>query len=278
MSSQWLIGERGPSYIDFVWEAITSEAAFSRFRCDPRYTPILEHVSVQQGKEYLDLIRDDTIRRICMDSEFADTIGAPAVAVFDGRKLSPTTLRYGKVLQDLVDAFPRLHDFHSVVEIGVGYGGQARLVSEYVRHKRGRMRSYCLVDLLPVLHLSRLYLEHFSLMFEAAYHTRSTLPRAASYDLAISNYAFSEFNRELQSDYVERTLQRSLRGYLTMNSGLYESEQENRHTAKELLGTLPAALVADENPKTGPDNYVLIFGTSGGNSPSMQALKGRAVI
>ena len=169
MCSQWAASDRGLSYLDFVWQAVTTASGFATFRRHPSYTPVLEHVPDYWGHDYLALITDPLIREICLDSEYADTVGSPVVADYHGRKISPTTLRYGKVLQDLVNGFPNLHTMHSIVEIGVGYGGQARMISEYMRRKGGRLQTYTLIDVLPVLQLSRMYLEHFRLAFAVKY-------------------------------------------------------------------------------------------------------------
>jgi hypothetical protein len=277
VSSQWQVGESGARYVDFVWQAVTTTSGFAGFRGNPNYTQILEHVGESQGWAYLELIKDSLIRDICLESEYADTVGTPRVGDFHGRKISPTTLRYGKVLQDLVNAFPELHNLQSIIEVGVGYGGQARLVSEYVRRKGGRLRTYCLVDLLPSLHLSRLYLEHFPLAFEVAYKTKSELAPTCSYDLAISNYAFSEFSRPLQTQYLHLALQRSHGGYLTMNTGLRDTNtflptaSVDCHSAEELLAVLPNSVVLNEDPKTGGNNYLVIFGQHSVLRPSTLA-------
>jgi hypothetical protein len=277
MSDQWPVGTTASDYLDFVWQAVTTTNAFASFRRNPRYTPVLEHVSDALGREYMDLITDPLIRDICLGSEYADTVGSPRVAEFLGRKISPTTLRYGKILQDLVDAFPGLPNMHSIIEIGVGYGGQARLISEYVRLKGGRLDTYYLVDLLPVLHLSRLYLDHFSLVFQVDYVTKSELRLAGSYDLAISSYAFSEFTRSLQRQYLDRVLLRSRGGYLTMNTGLrgdsalVSTAGAHCHSAEELMPMLPNSVVLEENPRSGRNNYVLIFGQQNVLQPSTLA-------
>lgn len=265
MSNDWAI-TTGDNYINFVWQAVTTTAGFANFRQHPHYITILEHVSEAQGREFFELIRDPIIRDICLESEYADSVGHPRVHDYDGHRISPTTLRYGKVLQDIVDAFPDFHNMHRVVEIGVGYGGQARLISEYIRRKSGKLQMYFMVDLLPVLNLSRLYLDHFALAFQVKYLTKSEISPTESYDLVISNYAFSEFTRPLQTQYLNLALYRSRCGYLTMNSGLHDTrtfiprEDAVAHSAEELLKMLPNSVVLDERPKTGRSNYLLVFG------------------
>ena len=266
MHNQWGAGQGGAHYADFCWQAVATTEVFASFRRSPFCTKMVEGISDRHGRAYLELITDPLIRDICFSSEYADTVGLPNVIDFEGRKLSSVTMRYGKVLQDLVDHFPDLHNLDSIVEIGVGFGGQARMISEYMRRKGGRLRTYCLVDLLPVLHLSRLYLEHFSLAFEMKYLTKSEMPKAGSYDLTISNYAFSEFFQPLQKEYLDLAMLRSRGGYLTMNTGLPGTQSFPRpgdatwHSVDELIAMLPNSVVLEEKPKTGQNNYLLIFG------------------
>lgn len=266
MSDQWAIDETGTNYVDFVWQAVTTTACFKTFRRHPHYTPILEHVDEAQGERLLAMIKDPIIRDICLGSEYSDTVGSPHVYKYADRLISPTTLRYGKVLQDLVDAFPDLRRLDSIVEIGVGYGGQARLISEYIRTIGGNIRRYLLIDLLPVLHLARRYLEHFSLVFEVKYMTKSEISLYGSYDLTLSNYAFSEFEESLQKQYSDLILRRSRSGFLIMNTGLSGNAsfaggpKRNSYSAQELMDALPNCVVMAEAPKTGSENYVLVFG------------------
>ena len=82
------------------------------------------------------------------------------------------------------------------------------------------------------------------------------------WDLAISNYAFSELPRDLQKEYIIKVLGKSQRGYMIMNSGLKnETGRSNgKLTLDELRNLLPKFEVIDEDPNTGPDNYVIVWG------------------
>jgi putative sugar O-methyltransferase len=179
MLREW-IGGTGSYYYDFVWQAVVDSRAFDGFRSHEHYRAILEHVTKELGSEYLKLIADPTVRQVCFDSEFADTIGNPEVHIYEDRKISPTTLRYGKVLLDLINYFPAFINYKSIVELGVGYGGQARLISEYCKKTKSMLTTYTLVDLLPVIHLARRYVEHFHMKFSCIYETKSTIKNEMS--------------------------------------------------------------------------------------------------
>ena len=82
------------------------------------------------------------------------------------------------------------------------------------------------------------------------------------WDLVISNYAFSELPRKLQEIYIDKVLLKSQRGYLIMNSGRenFTNRSVGKLNLKELQDLLPSFEVLEEMPKTGPDNYVIIWG------------------
>ena len=70
-------------------------------------------------------------------------------------KISPSTLRYIKVLSDLILYFGNLDNLR-ICEVGVGYGGQARIINSiFTPH------SYDFVDLNAVLLLAQKYLSNY---------------------------------------------------------------------------------------------------------------------
>ena len=253
---EW-IGEAGRAYADAVWKMVSSTRSFATFRRDPAYNVVLEHLSEGEGQAYLQHISDPNILEICAASERADTVGSPRAFRFNGALLSPSTLRYAKVMADIADFFPDLNSTRSIIEIGGGYGGQARMVSEYARKTGWDLKRYTLVDLPPVAALSRLYLEHFDILPMCEFITSVELDRDTSWDFAVSNFAFSMFSRALQDKYMDRVLRKSKSGYLTMNTGLISGPS---WTAEELLTTLPNAVLRREEPRTGGMNYVVTFG------------------
>lgn len=81
------------------------------------------------------------------------------------------------------------------------------------------------------------------------------------YDLSISNYAFSELPSNLQIKYIEKIFSESIRGYLTMNSGLSNSAFKNdKLSLQDLKKYLPKFEIIEEKPLTHPGNYIIIWG------------------
>lgn len=263
MLDKWLFGT-GLDYSDFAWKAASQNKVFENFRRHRAYTRILEHVTVEQGAQFLALVTDPVVRKICLDSEAADRIGNPRRGTYEGRELSPTTLRYGKVASDILTLFPRFREMKTICEIGVGYGGQARILSEYAAAVDGALVRYELVDLPEVLLLAEKYLLFFYFPNEMVTRSKGAIAlKGTSYDLAISNFAFSEFDRPLQQEYLEKILMNAKSGYLTMNSGgAVEPGKPVRdvYSQAELLRLLPNAKILDEVPLTSKNNYILVYG------------------
>lgn len=247
------------AYVAFIEQALADQAIFSRFKQSPIYQQILEHTSESQGREYLGIIEVQTPAWLESLDKFAvnDLVGGAHVIQFSEKcKLSPSTLRYVKVASDLHCLFGEsLHDMH-VAEIGVGYGGQRLVLDQLYRFK-----SYDMFDLPPVLGLVSRYLE--SHLLQSSYQTKTlnTHDGEKSYDLVISNYAFSELPSPVQRMYVEKVLKKAARGYLTMNSGRPDSVfSKGKMTLEEIRDLIPDTRILEEKPFSAPGNYLLVWG------------------
>jgi hypothetical protein len=252
---QW-IAPVGRPYSDFVWRAATSSEAFATFRSEPTYTRIVETVGPMLASQCLSLVKDNrAAMAVLTGSAYADTVGSPATMPVEGQQIAPTTVRYAMIAADLLKHFPDIHTFKHIAEIGVGYGGQARIIGEILRG--ASLETITLIDMYEVLLLSRRYLEHFSLQPVIAYKTKSELA-PCDYDLAISNYSFSEFTRDLQQEYLDKVLLRARCGFMIMNT-LQKKEQFSQG---ELVSRLPNARIFPESPPGSGRTYILVFGST----------------
>ena len=249
-------------YVAAVQEAVRSYKKFSVFKRNRHYQAILEHVTRDQGARYLEIVKRDSPELLQKIELFKDNdiVGSPVVFDYpDAGVISPTTLRYIKVASDLKNLFGNEIGNH-IVEIGVGYGGQA-----LINDRAFNIMEYELFDLPPVLSLVSKYLE--SHILKCAYKT-STLNQKTgndTYDLVISNYAFSELPSCLQMKYIEKIISKSKKGYLTMNSGLNKtSGAKAKLTIDQLKSYLPPFEVIKEDPLTGPENYIIVWGATRG--------------
>jgi hypothetical protein len=246
------------SYTDACNDAVYEQDAFDVFKRDPRYTRILEHVSEELGSKYLEIVRQQSPALIERYEMFKinDLLGNPVICTYPMvGDTSPSTLRYVKVLSDIVEIFGDVK-YDKVAEIGAGYGGQV-LINDQIM----KVSEYHLFDLPPVLSLISKYLESHLLNGSYKTYTINQHNGGVDYDLVISNYAFSELPLSIQEKYISKILTKSRRGYLTMNSGKKDSPFQGEFmTLERMKELLPEIKVYSENPENAAGNYVIVWG------------------
>ena len=253
---QKVMGVNYSKYLNVCRQAVKDDEIFKAFKSIPQYRAILEHVSKEQGLAYLEVIGVDSPYLLKYLKKFVenDLIGAPKKCTYDQIKIdiSPTTLRYIKVLSDIICEFGCL-DGLNIVEIGVGYGGQCKIIQDITEPN-----SYTLVDLPEVLALSGKYLN---------YHKISNILQRSvkdvsdiKYDLCISNYAFTELDRPEQKVYVDHIIKNSRMGYLTLNY-MESRKSEDAYTLEEIITFHPKYKIIPERPLTASDNLIYTWNT-----------------
>jgi hypothetical protein len=245
--------------------------AFRMFKRHPHYVAILEHVTKEEGAEYLEAIEAMEPGLLAQIDTFKvnDMVGCPIVHEYPGvGRISPTTLRYMKVVADLQRYFGG-HAIRQIAEIGVGYGAQL-LVTDRVM----TFDNWHLFDLPSVLKLASRYLESHILNNAYCAHTLNQVVGGEKYDLVISNYAYSELPSALQEVYARKVLANASRGYLTMNSGREGCVFAGNHLSLERLREiLPSFEIFEEHPLTARRNYILVWG-HGTPRNTLQAARG----
>jgi putative sugar O-methyltransferase len=241
------------AYPQVCIDASNNYKLFNNFRGNLIYNQILEHVSENQGKEYLDIISNDQdILGAINNFKPNDEYGNPRMYEYSGiGVISPSTLRYIKVLADLKKHFQTLNNF-SICEIGVGYGGQCRVINAYYRPSE-----YCLVDIQPALALAQRYLDNYAIHSVLTYKTMNGLSQR-DYDLVLSNYAFTELPRAIQDIYLNKVILRSKRGYITYNE--ITPLEFNSYKLAELIEMIPGSRIFKEEPLTHPKNCIIVWG------------------
>ncbi|WP_029323814.1 putative sugar O-methyltransferase [Butyrivibrio sp. AE3004] len=253
---------RYPAYCRLASE---NNFLFSHFRRNEIYNLILEHMSKEQGSEYLEeLTKSDNFGDLCSRlNEYLknDTVGKPRVYDYEigGRtvSVSPTTLRYIKVLDDLKKLFP-MEDIKSVAEIGVGYGGQCRIIfADY------KIDKYSLIDLPEALGLTKRFLKKLIDIGNVQFIDGTAMDgeNISDHDLVISNYAYSELARVIQQGYWDKVVSKASHGYFTWN---LESERKlDGFTVDEFTNMLKSigrdVRVLEERPLTAPGNCLIVW-------------------
>ena len=246
------------SYNEVCEWSIINDFVFSNFKKHPQYKKVLEHVTQEQGQEYLiEIKKTKTINVEYAKNILAknDIIGNPDIFDYknDG-KYSPTTLRYGKVTSDIIDKFKICKEKSpiTIVEIGSGYGGQCLLLDQFIN-----IKSYTLIDTSSALKLAKKYLERHVTNCKLQFYTLNEIDSLES-DILISNYAFSELCKDLQDAYLKKIIYNSRCGYITYNH--ITDQSFNTYTADEFLNVLPfPAHKNTEKPLTHPNNVIITW-------------------
>ena len=244
-------------YVQALDSFLRDESKLESFRRPYDYREILEHVDFSLGMKYLECIkkaRPDNWQEIVRINLANDVFGKPFTYEYkEIGRVSPTTLRYIATALDIGDEFSLTGD-EFVAEVGVGYGGQASVINRIFGNKK-----YCAFDLPQVLDLSSRYIFETNPLFR--FEIGDLANQTGKFDLLISNYAFSELAIDLQREYLKKVLLRARNGYMIMNSGRGNATGRtlNKMDLKLLLEVLPNARIKDEIPKTGADNYVLLW-------------------
>ena len=211
MSDTWTLqDEAATPYLNVCNYAANSDEFFKQFKSHPAYRHVLEHVSFEEGQQYLKEIDIDYLDKLEEVKE-NDSLGSPVIYEYPSvGEISPTTIRYIKNTSDIINKFG--NSFDSIVEIGGGYGGLCKVLSSFIKFEQ-----YLLLDLEECNLLSRKYLSHFNLP-TLSYRSEEIDEIDENFDLLISNYAFSECHKEIQQDYIERFIKKSNNFYIMHNN------------------------------------------------------------
>ena len=201
------------TYSDFCQKAAKNPDLFKKFKTYPVYFGIVENVSKKFGRNYLDIILEQSPELMQYLAAFKqnDLYGNPKTYFYpETGNISPTTLRYIKVASDLKKEFGSL-DNCTIVEVGGGYGGQCKILSDLFH-----IKEYIIIDLPGPLALAKKYLEKLQVPNVTFIKHTDAIP-AKAFDLAISNYAVSECTTAMQRKYLERVFASSKNGYVIYN-------------------------------------------------------------
>ena len=234
--------------------AATNDEIFNKFRSAKVMIMALDHVSIDQGNAYISEILNSRSWSETFTGVLAhiDKVGKPRKFRFNPYgTFSPTLLRYLKVYVDLLKNFGSLKNLN-IVEIGIGFGGQASLIGLL-----DEPLSYTFYDIPPVLELAQKFTKELDVPGNFTFIDGRN-PKPSNPDLVISNYAFSELNRDIQDQYLKNVVLPSHRGYITWNN--LSAENLGGHSLAELIRLIPNSQIHPEKPNTSESNAIIVWG------------------
>jgi hypothetical protein len=241
---------RYTAYFELCKKASEDDELFKDFKRHKDCTDMLEHVNYEHGLDYLEQIKQHFPYLMNDIGLFAtnDDIGNPYTYYFKelGFELSPSVLRYVKVLGDLNNLCGDLDNI-DIVEVGGGYGGQCKIIHDLFTPK-----SYTIIDAEEVLLLTGKYLREFKIKPILRDQAESK-----HYDLFISNYAFTEIDRKFQNLYAEKLINNSDKGYIICN--WFGIRPDKGMTKEEISKLKPTGHFIPERPLTGTNNCIYIW-------------------
>ncbi len=243
-------------YRQMCIKAATDEAFFKCFRSTPEYAHALELSNGEPFAQYLQLQATPSIRSKMATFRRLDEIGSPAKAYYPKLGFfSGTTLRYACIADQICRRF-QLPENAKIVEIGAGFGGQCFILSCLLPWS-----NYYIYDLIEPNFLINKVLRELK-VDKVTCSAPSTPCNEEELDLCISNYAFSECDKGMQLDYLNRILAKSKRGYLLYNqiSHLFSIDSL---TPNEVISLLQekgiSAWIEDEPIPTFPGNVLILW-------------------
>lgn len=242
------------------WSAFCARNAaddrrFARFRRMARHRLIVEATPPAEARQHLERVLRQTPHYRALFDRFLtlDRIGAPIMTEFAPDVwFAPNTVRYMRYLSDCEARFGNF-DGATIVEIGIGFGGQCKIFFD--RYRPGK---YILIDLPGPIALARRVLtetlgpaivaERLLFLEAGKAGAPAGLPDGP-FDLAISTLAFSECHRTVQRGYIESVLSRARCGYIHRNeiSGFFGVKSLG---VAEIAAALPARVEIERDDIT----------------------------
>ena len=208
------------TYVDSIKSILSSDSNFNNFRGNNSgYTPILEHLTKNDGLVYGNYIKNNypEMMDILELLKKNDTVGSPLKYHYDGfGDINPTTLRYIKFAGDIKKRFGDISGYN-LIEIGGGYGGLVRVLTELYDFKTIKM-----FDLEQPLKLQEKYLNKFGIEIETLTHKDDFNVNEKT--IVISNYAWCECDRPTRDIYVNKIISKCDLTYMVVYGVDVENE------------------------------------------------------
>jgi len=252
-------------YIQYMYNAYTKSIKTQlhlnpeewNFKSNRDYTQILEHCNGRKAELYSHVIikkfktfcksNFDTLRNICkLNDKYGKT---KKYHLKNFMTCSPSNLRY--LLHSLLfleDVKKYKLNNIDIIEIGGGYGGLCFFIHNIAPLYEININSYTIFDLLEPSLLQKRYLNALNIQKVNCCQI-DNFDNLKHDSILISNYAFSEISKELQTEYIEKIINPyTTFGFLTWNFIPVYNFVKNSVIEKER-----------EYPLTGSGNYYVRY-------------------
>lgn len=248
------------NYSSICQQAVDNDEMFKTFKDNPVYRSILEHVNVEQAQVYLSLIStNEYFNQIPWDKIFInDTIGSPQINNFivnnKEYNVSPSNFRYVHFGLEILKNLKQCNNnTPNIIEIGGGYGGQCYIIYLLAPLYGIKIKSYTILDLPSPVALANKFISTISPDINAKAYVCSNVDITyQSINYLVSNYAYSELDKNTRDVYAEKVLSKTAAGYLAWN------------TAEPLDSFFSTVItkITEEVPKTSPNNFIVTYASS----------------
>jgi cyclopropane fatty-acyl-phospholipid synthase-like methyltransferase len=189
----------------------------------------------------IDLLKKERLDRFLEN----DKVGNPKIYTIENIQISPGTLIFMKVLSDISG----LKDVSTIIEIGSGYGGQCKIITE------GLDVEYTCVDQPGCLALCKSYLREVG---TTAKFMQSDSVQPTETDLVISNYCISELDVAGIDFYFDKIVKTAKYIYFAVGNYKHQSIT-HRHLIKKSEEYFNVE-ICPEDPQTSHHTNIIIRG------------------
>ena len=237
-------------YTDFIKKTqLTIPPENWYFKCNPKFTYMLEHVNHKTGYACLNILTtkfksffENNLQFLVDLCSLNDKFGKTTKKKFENfTTCSPTNVRY--ILHSLIIIEfikkKNLQDLN-IIEIGGGYGGLCLFLTKIAEKFNIKINSYCIFDLINASSLQKLYLDALNIK-NIDFYQLDNFGKIYENSFLVSTYAFSEIPMSIQEEYTKKIINPFTKfGWIAWNNiplydfvenSLIEKEREYPYTA-----------------------------------------------
>ena len=219
------------NYLKYITSITESNISTSNFKSNSFYNEILEHVSVEQGIHYLNLV-SEIVKNLHPEISFKnikdylllnDKYGEPTKHTFtfyDGSSIScsPTSLRYIYHSLLILHYYKLKNNSTSIVEVGCGYGGLFLGICYFSKVLNIAVDHYYFIDLPEITNLIQKYISLHADNVNISYSVHSALSYGKEIEntnlFLVSNYCFTEIEKEHRDKYIDVLFPKVTNGFI----------------------------------------------------------------